>query len=228
MCADQVSVVVPAHNAEPYLSEALVSILKQTHVPDEIIVVNDGSSDNTAGIADSFDEVRLLDMPHAGAAAARNVGVSHASSRYLSFLDADDLWAPEKIERQLEQLHQKPDMQGTFTLLTQFVSPELPDSEKSRYRLVEEPVPALVSGSLLIERETFLNIGLFDETLLAGEFIEWMLRARQFGFKFSIINEPLMFRRIHGKNTVLKNQDSVGKDYLAIVRKNLKNKTSDK
>jgi len=227
MCAARISVVVPAYNAETYLREALCSILKQTLVPDEIIVVNDGSSDKTTQIADNFDDVRLLDMPHAGAAAARNMGVTHTSGRYLAFLDADDLWAPTKIERQLEHLHQNPDTQGVFTLLRQFVSSELPDSEKSRYKLGEKPVPALVAGSLLIDRAAFLDVGLFDETLLTGEFIEWMLRARQNGIKFSTIDETLMFRRIHGKNSVLRNQSLLGKDYLRIVRQNLKNQNDD-
>lgn len=101
-----VSVVIPAYNAEGCLERAVCSVLAQTHSPQEIILVDDGSLDATAKTARKFGRhVRLLQQDHAGASAARNAGILAAEGALVAFLDADDEWLPAKLERQLP-LHQ--------------------------------------------------------------------------------------------------------------------------
>lgn len=105
--SDLVSVVIPAHNAGRFLEASLRSALDQTHRRLEILVVNDGSTDDTAAIAGrmaaSYQRIRVLHTAgNAGAARARNAGIAAATGRYIAFLDSDDLWMPEKIARQLE------------------------------------------------------------------------------------------------------------------------------
>lgn len=105
-----VSVIVPVHNAEPYLAETLRSTLSQTWRDLEIIVVDDGSTDDSLGIARKFagQGVRVLVQPNRGASAARNRGLCEATGRFIQFLDADDLLAPDKVEQQMLELQRQP------------------------------------------------------------------------------------------------------------------------
>jgi glycosyltransferase involved in cell wall biosynthesis len=99
------SVVIPAYNAEIFLERTLRSALGQTYSNIEVIVVNDGSTDKTRGIAEAVasanDRIRIISVPNGGVAKARNIGIAEANGEYVAFLDADDLWHPTKIERQV-------------------------------------------------------------------------------------------------------------------------------
>ena len=100
-----VSVIIPAHNASEYIGRAIESVLAQTRKPDEIIVVDDGSTDDTARIiADYGSKVIYIQQENAGPSVARNTGIEAATSEWIAFLDADDEWIPEKLELQTELL----------------------------------------------------------------------------------------------------------------------------
>jgi glycosyltransferase involved in cell wall biosynthesis len=96
-----VSVIVPSHNCAPFLAQAIDSILRQTVQPEQIVVVDDGSSDDTESVVRRYRDARIeyIKQPHAGGAAARNTGLNAARCEYVTFLDADDRWGPEFIER---------------------------------------------------------------------------------------------------------------------------------
>jgi glycosyltransferase involved in cell wall biosynthesis len=99
-----VSAIIPAYNAEAFIREAIDSALAQTVPPLEILVVDDGSTDRTTSIVAAYPPpVRLLSRSNAGPAHARNTGAAHAIGDWLGFLDADDVWLPEKLERQLQR-----------------------------------------------------------------------------------------------------------------------------
>ena len=116
-----VSVVVPCHNAAPFIADTIQSILGQTRAVDEIVVVDDGSSDGSAAIAESFGEpVRVIRQPNRGECAARNRGVQEARGDIIAFLDADDLWHPEKIERQLACFDAHPEVGAVMTSVAIF------------------------------------------------------------------------------------------------------------
>src|SRR6187455_2532028 len=98
----RVSVIIPAYNAANFICDTVDSALAQTHRDLEVIVVNDGSTDDTLARLETFgSRIRVLDLVNGGVARARNTGVSNAAGSWIAFLDADDLWAPEKLERQL-------------------------------------------------------------------------------------------------------------------------------
>lgn len=99
-----VSVVIPAYNAEGSIRQAINSVLNQTHQPDEIIVVDDGSTDSTAEIVKTFQQVTYIYQDNAGVSAACNTGIKNASCQWIAFIDSDDLWFPEKLEKQISLL----------------------------------------------------------------------------------------------------------------------------
>src|SRR3954454_18671048 len=123
MSAPAVSVIIPAYNAAHHIVESLASVQQQTLKDVEVIVVDDGSKDATvatvAPFASSLDLV-LIEQANAGAAAARNVGILHARSRYCAFLDADDVMLPERLELQVRLLDEQPDVALVHTDLVTF------------------------------------------------------------------------------------------------------------
>ncbi|MBN1456519.1 MAG: glycosyltransferase [Sedimentisphaerales bacterium] len=111
--AYNVSVIMPAYNAEKTLARAIASITSQTCKPQEIIVIDDGSTDNTAGIAKKYDSVKYISRQNAGPSAARNTGIQSALGEWIAFLDADDQWLPEYLEKQTKILRNNPDLVWT-------------------------------------------------------------------------------------------------------------------
>ena len=109
-----VSVVIPAYNVEKFVARAIDSVLSQTRRADEIIVVDDGSTDSTAAEVSKFGpRIRFVRQENAGASAARNAGIEAATSEWIAFLDADDEWLPEKLQLQIEHLKRNPDLVWT-------------------------------------------------------------------------------------------------------------------
>jgi len=117
----RISVIIPAYNVEAFLGEAIESVLNQTHPVDEVIVVDDGSTDRTADIAESFGTpVYVLRQDNAGPSAARNHALDHAAGDFIAFLDADDLWEPQKLERQIAYLTAHPEVGSVASSFLKF------------------------------------------------------------------------------------------------------------
>ena len=103
-----VSVIIPSYNCEPFLAEAIESVFAQTYRPKEVIVVDDGSTDQTAAIARSYKEVQYIYQANQGPAIARNNGIATARGDFIAFIDHDDMWLPNKLEVQIEYLLEHP------------------------------------------------------------------------------------------------------------------------
>lgn len=213
-----ISVIIPAHNAERFLSEAVRSVLDQVPTPDEIVVVDDGSTDGSAAVARAFGPpVRLLSQANRGAAAARNLGVEQTTGDLLAFLDADDLWTPGKLDRQLAWLRDRQELDAVLGHMEQFVAPGADPSLQSRFHVPAAPQAGYHVGTMLIRRKAFLNVGPFDGTLRSGEFIDWWARATEQALKYVVMPEVVMRRRIHGGNhTLLQAQHQ--REYLRVAR----------
>ena len=176
-----VSCVVPVFNGEPFLAEALESILAQTYRPIEIIVADDGSTDGTRGIAQAFGEqIRFETQPTAGPAETRNLGIRAARGELIAFLDADDLWYPEKLWRQIASLRERPEREACVTHVQLFWTPDL-EAERQQYRdhPRAQPVPGYASTTLLARRRAFDKVGLFNRELWFSDATEWFIRARE-------------------------------------------------
>lgn len=197
-----ISCIVPVYNGARFIGEALDSILAQTLPPAEVIVVDDGSTDDTAEVVSAYaGRVTYHRQANAGPASARNHGINLASGDFLSFLDADDLWSPNKLERQMSALERNPNAGICITYLQNFWTDELShERDRMRDHAFARPMPGYVCQCLLARRHVFEVVGLFDATKRLGEDQDWYLRAERAGISREIIPEPLVRRRIHGKN----------------------------
>jgi glycosyltransferase involved in cell wall biosynthesis len=206
-----ISAVIPAYNAETYLSAALESALTQSGL-DEVIVIDDGSTDKTAEIAQSFKRVRYVHQEHLGLAVARNRGSQESRGEYLAFLDADDIWVPGKIRVQAEILDSSPtDM--VFGNVVQFRVKE------GRTVFEGEPAPAKLAGCMMIRRASFEKTPGFSSEWRVGEFIDWFLKATEAGLTSRAMGMTLLFRRLHENNM---GASGYGRsDYVTIVKNSL-------
>lgn len=201
MCKTLFSVIIPVFNGEKYLSDAIESVLSQGDYPLEVLVVDDGSTDGTAKIAKSFgSSIRYHYQMNGGVGAARNQGVFMAQGNFLAFLDADDLWMEEKLERQWAAFKADPELDLAFGYIQQFYSPELTQEEKDRLSIPIETMPGHHAGTMLIKKEAFLRVGLFKPALRIGEFIDWYARVTELNLKRVMLPDVIMKRRIHQAN----------------------------
>jgi glycosyltransferase involved in cell wall biosynthesis len=210
------SVIIPAHNRERYLGEAIRSALEQTRPPEEIVVVDDGSTDGTAEVAQSFGgSVRYFKQKKEGVSSARNHGVRVSRGDVLAFLDSDDLWVPQKLEWQLDYLKQHPSTDLLFGQMQSFLSPELDAVDQ---RLIDTTeMPGVSAGCLLVSRKTFLKIGNFSLEEKKTEFIEWFSRAKDLGCTVHVLPELLLKRRVHASNTVM-DRGEMNRHYARVLK----------
>jgi glycosyltransferase involved in cell wall biosynthesis len=197
----RISAIMAAYNAGPYIAEALDSMLSQTRPADEIIVVDDGSTDETAEVLRRYAaRVTVLSQQNSGPAHALNVGVSAAQGDAFAFLDADDLWVPEKLEIQVAALCSDPALEAVFGAIQQFVSPELDAATARTFAIPDAPQPGISKTAMLIHRCAFLRIGPFDERQTAADFVDWYARASGLGLRFRVLPQVVTWRRQHRDN----------------------------
>jgi len=225
----KISIIIPLYNAEKYFSEAINSIIDQAIHSFEIIVVDDASTDESIKVARQFDDkITLLELPkNNGSGAARNRGIEIATGDYLAFIDADDLWCKGRLEKQLNLLENNPDIDVVFGQVEQFISPELPLEDQSKLRAELKKMPGYVAGGMLIRKKTFMKVGLFDEKLELGEFIDWYSRAKDLGLKIQMTDEVVLKRRIHTTNMGVYKKQHL-KDYTSVLRAALARKRMNK
>ena len=197
-----ISVVLPVYNGERYLREALDSLLAQTYEHLEIILIDDGSTDHTPEIIAGYaDPVTCLRQANAGPAAARNVGVARARGDFVTFMDHDDIAHPEKLERQLACLDERPDADACLVYVQNFWFDELADERRRLAgRPLTQPVLAYTLPSMLARAAVFERVGPFDARFRVGQDTDWFIRASELGVIFAPVEEILYYRRIHRTN----------------------------
>jgi glycosyltransferase involved in cell wall biosynthesis len=221
--ATTISVIIPVFNGASYLAEAVNSALAQTYPPVEVIIVDDGSTDDSVAVAQAYrGRVRILSQPHAGAAAARNLGVGASTGELLAFLDADDRWPASKLHAQSDLLRSAARLDGVFGYVRQLRHGATWDAGVSeRVADTQGAVRGYVAGAMLVRRDAFLRVGLFRTDWRTGEFIDWFARAEEAGLKFGLVAEVVLWRRIHASNFGIRNRDAAV-EYTRIVRESLR------
>ena len=223
-----VSVIMPAHDAAAFVGEAIDSVLAQTFSDWELLVVDDGSTDGTAEVVAAYDDprLRLLAIEHTGLpAVARNRGLAASESRYVAFLDADDLWRPQKLARQVAVADSRPEVGLVHT-----------NFERLRDGVLEPIVPVagltesgpqfvrlavgnyIANSSVLIRRDILTRHGAFDEDprLRGTEDFELWLRLAPHT-TFAYVDEPLLVYRLHTSN--LGRGEQMGLGYVTVMEK---------
>ncbi len=200
-----VSVVIPTYNAISYLPKTLESVLNQTFTDFEVIIIDDGSSDNTQEwISNLVDpRIKTIRQTNQGVAVARNTGIAVALGDYIAFLDSDDLWKPTKLEQQVQCLEANPDV-GLVNTWIENIDEQgnslaivpAPEAEgKVWSQIIEENV--ILCGSVpMIRRLCFESIGKFDPNLLSAEDWDMWIRLAA-NYAFALIREPLVSYRQH-------------------------------
>ena len=212
-----VSCIVPAYNSEQHLKETLDSIFRQGHRPLEILVCDDGSTDGTAGVVAAYGErVRYLRQPNAGPCAARNTGIAQASGEFLAFLDADDLWLPEKLSRQMARFEERPDLDYSVCHVQNFVDPRERGMTVDPARLA--PIPGFTTVALVVRRRSFERIGGFDASLKHSSETDWFLRADEAGAVKELLPDVLVQRRLHGGSRSVRFASRSREEYLHTVK----------
>jgi glycosyltransferase involved in cell wall biosynthesis len=206
------TVVIPAFNAESTLAATVNSVLGQTILPARIIIVDDGSTDKTAQVAQALcGPVQLIRQNNQGPGAATTTGLARCETPYIATVDADDIWLPEKIEKQFVQLLENPDLAAVFCRLANFYNdPQDADFANAR--------GGWSRSTMLIKHDICMAIGpIVDPVGRAGEMIDWFARGLEQGHRMHLMDEPLALRRIHPGSLTYSHKD-IGSSYLQVAR----------
>ncbi|MHC4288004.1 MAG: glycosyltransferase family 2 protein [Planctomycetota bacterium] len=219
----KISAVIPAYNADKYIARSIDSVLSQTRPVDEIVVVDDGSTDNTAAVIKSYgDKIRYIHQPNAGVSAARNTGIEAATGDWIAFLDADDEWVSERIQWQIELLDRNPDLvwvSGNYTRC-------LCEEKRARTHIAEsEALDALGSreffenfftayaqnrwgctDTMLIKKSVFKETGLFQVGQQQMEDIDLWWRIGQKYPKIGYIAKPISTYHLNIVGSLIQSQ----------------------
>jgi glycosyltransferase involved in cell wall biosynthesis len=191
-----VTVVIPTFNGERRIAAALSSAWGQNYRPIDLVVVDDGSTDNTVAAVESVPHVRVIKQSHQGVAAARNAGLEAARSEIVAFLDQDVLWLPNKLRKQVDVLLDEPEL--GFAFCEQLPQKEVPakaDGVGGQKSPVAEDSPHV--SSLVVRKWVFQRIGVFDGRSLCASETDWFLRAKNNRIPMKILREALFTRQLN-------------------------------
>jgi glycosyltransferase involved in cell wall biosynthesis len=205
----KISVIIPNYNYARYLEQAIESVLTQSYENVELIIVNNGSTDNSLEVLEKFgDKIHLIDQPNLGQSGARNSGLSLSSGELIAFLDADDFWEPNKLEMQLSLMNNA--TQLVYSGISPFKDPggEKLQSVLPKYKgscskyFIDLPGASIVlsgESTALFSRELLEKVGIFDPELNSTAGWDFFRRCSRLT-NFDFVNEPLVNYRLHSSN----------------------------
>ncbi|MGU3576671.1 glycosyltransferase family 2 protein [Brucellaceae bacterium C25G] len=206
------SVVIPVYNGADTIEAAIASVLMQSPPPHKVIVIDDGSTDNTALVVAALDgPITLIRQQNSGPGAATTLGFTLVETALIATLDADDLWLPEKMSVQIKYLQNHPEVSAVFCPLANFHN---------------DPASADFAGAsggwsrttMLIRTKDALSVGaIIDPQGRAGEMIDWFARAKENGLSLVLLPEVLALRRIRPGSLTWGN-NKLGQSYLQVAR----------
>jgi glycosyltransferase involved in cell wall biosynthesis len=198
-----VSVVLIVRNGERYIVRALRSVIGGTVPPDEILVVDGGSTDRTVELASGLPTVRVLPQQSTGLTEAYNEGIAAARGEFIGFISHDDEWLPEKLERQLAVMTADPSLRYTVTHIAHHLEPGASIPPGFRADLLGRLVPGFVMEALVARRELFAEVGGLDAAFDVSSDTDWFARVRDAGVPCAVLPETLVHKRVHTANSSL-------------------------
>ena len=221
MSALSVSVVMSVWNGATYLEECLDSILSQSRPAEEVIVIDDGSDDDTPRILQSYGRsLTVLTGQRGGQAAALVRGLGIAKGSLFAFQDADDLWPVDKLAFQIDALRNDTSLDAVFGLSQQFVSPEHVGNARLAPR--EEMLRGEIAQCMLIHRAAYERIGSLDPDLKGAHFFDWLARAKAAGLAYSVPEKVVHLRRLHPDNIGRVMSQERDKNLLTALHRNIR------
>jgi glycosyltransferase involved in cell wall biosynthesis len=217
-----ISVIIAVYNGDRFLKQAIESVLSQSYSNVEIIVLDDGSTDLSAQIAKSYSQVVYQYQTNAGVASARNAALKIAKGDYISFLDSDDFYHPDKLKKQLNHLGSNSSIDCSMVYVDNFleegheITPELED-----YFFNQEKLSFI---TFLTLRSIFDKVGDFNITYKRGSDCEWLTRARELELRLEPIPEALLKRRIHDTNLTVTGRKDDKQMRFRILKESMKRK----
>jgi glycosyltransferase involved in cell wall biosynthesis len=217
----KISIIITAYNVEKYIAEAVESALKQTYKNFEIIVINDGSTDNTLDVLKTFEnKIILINQDNIGLAKTMNKGLKLATGELVSFLDGDDIWVDDKSAKQIKEFEKNPCLEATFGKMEQFLTPELM-ANQDRFQFQKGALPAQSKATALFRKEVFEKYGNFPDVRTL-DFVIWFDKAKAHGIVFNQTNDLTVYRRVR------ENSNSQEQDYYPHLLRFLKDRINHK
>ncbi len=218
-----ISVIIHTYNNERFICETIESVLSQTYKDYEIIVVDDGSTDNTRNaLLPYMDKIRYHYKENGGIASAKNAGIKSSKAKFIAFLDHDDLWVPDKLKIQMEYFNKNPQVGLVYSKFITFKNGEkLRTRPKKGYsgwifaKLLSKNF--VQTSTVMIKKECINAVGLFDESFALADEYDLSLRIAK-RFQCGFIDKELTKYRIHDKNAS-KNNLLFDKEYLKVYGK---------
>ncbi len=229
----EVSVIIPTYNRASFVKEAIESVLNQDYSEFELIIIDDGSTDDTKEVIESFKgKLKYFYQSHKGVSSARNAGLELAQGNFIAFLDSDDLWKKEKLKAQMEFIKSHPKIKVCYTEEIWIrkgvrVNPKKKHKKYSGW-IFDKVVPIclLSLSSALFRREIFEEVGLFDETLPVCEDYDLGLRIAC-KYPIHLIKEPLIIKRGGHPDQLSKKYWGMDRFRVQALEKILKENLSD-
>jgi glycosyltransferase involved in cell wall biosynthesis len=220
-----VTAIIVVRNGERFLADALQSIGAQSRQPDEIIVVDGQSTDRTAQISQAFPGVRYLLQEDLGIANARNLAIRATTGDFIAFLDADDLWTPDKLHVQFTFMQANPQLMYTTTLLRLFYEPGTSPRPGFQEEGFTQGIEGRFPGTMLAHRAVFDQVGPFDPALSIAFEVDWFARAQDMDIPSALVNRVLLHKRIHDNNNAIQRERFRRECFVVMHRSLLRKRT---
>jgi len=227
---------MPTYNCGQFIEEAINSILAQDYKNLEIIVVDDGSTDNTENIVERFIDTRCTTSPipdiryfrkeHSGISETRNMCLEKAAGEYIAWLDADDYWLQGKLQAQIKYFEEQPECEIVFTRFTNIIQHKLLENNaisENEFKIADISKYYFVSS--LAKKKIFDRCGNFKKEHIIGEDVDLLYRLKSYNINMdNLIDKVYYVRRLHGNNITYREKPLNDKQYINLILPNLKNK----
>lgn len=218
--APTITAIIIVRNGERFLIDTLRSIAAQSRPPDEIIVMDGQSTDQTAEIARAFPSVRYLLQPDLGIANARNLALRAASGEFVAFLDADDVWTLDKLAVQITYMLEHPTLMYTTAWLNHFYDSDCPPRPGYCPEGFDQGIEGRTPGTMLARQAVFAQVGLFEPTLGLASEADWFARTQDARIPSDVIKTVLLHKRIHAQNSSIQ-RERYRQEWFVVMRQSL-------